>query len=130
MFGWLKRKEKPQAWAKQYAVTQAKAKEAGSVDGRHYTTHVDEVKELKRKGRLAEAEKLLSKLVDAAERQFKIDGYGLPPWYYGELAIIYRRLGQFDDEVDILERYLKRGGNPSNVEQRLQKARQLARDSR
>jgi hypothetical protein len=46
----------------------------GVLGGRHYTEYVEQVKGLKRAGRLDEAEKLLLKLVDAVEEEARVGG--------------------------------------------------------
>jgi len=81
------------------------SRQAGYVRGRHFTTYVKEVKLLKRSDQLAEAEQLLWELVDATERQACVDGLGVAPWYYEQLAIIYRKQKRYDAEVEILRRY-------------------------
>jgi|Deesub1362A_J573_1020465.scaffolds.fasta_scaffold03466_2 hypothetical protein len=61
------------------------------VDGRHYTDYVEEIKHLKRTGRLEEAEKLLLKLIEAVEHGACVTNQGVAPWNYDQLAIIYRK---------------------------------------
>jgi len=78
---------------------------AGSIDGRHYTEYVELVKQLKREQRLTEAESLLLELIDAVEAQ-ALEGNGsIPPWYYEQLAIVYRKERRISEEVATLERY-------------------------
>jgi len=79
----------------------------GYYNGRHYTTYIDDVKNLKRDGKLAEAERLLLELVKVAEEQAGTDELGVPPWYYEQLAIVYRKQKTYDKEISILERYAK-----------------------
>ena len=56
-------------------------------------------------------------------------GWGVAPWYYEQLAIIYRKMKNFQAEIDILERYKKQekapGIGPSKLAARLIKAREL-----
>jgi hypothetical protein len=52
-----------------------------------------------------EAIPLLLQLVDAIEAQSVADGCGVAPWYYEQLAIVYRKLGRRDDEICILQRF-------------------------
>jgi DNA polymerase-3 subunit epsilon len=61
------------------------------------------LKELKQKNMLDEAEKYLAGLVDEAEG----DGeeWGVSPWCYEQLAILYRKQKRREDEVAILQRY-------------------------
>lgn len=104
-------------------------KAAGTVDGQYYTDHVEHVKQLKREKRYEEAIRLLLKLVEAIENQSKKAGWGVAPWYYEQLAIIYRKEKRFGDEVAILERYEAQpkapGAGPSKLAERLKKAREL-----
>lgn len=70
-------------------------KQAGSVDGKYYTEYVDLVRELKREKKHQEAIDLLLKLIDAVEREAKLDkSYGgdgfCAPGYYKQLAIMLK----------------------------------------
>jgi len=80
--------------------------EPGCYNGRHFTTYVADVEALKREGKLIEAEQLLLELVAATEREDEIDKMGAAPWYYEQLAIIYRKRKEPAKEVAILERCL------------------------
>jgi len=97
--------------------------------GRHFTTYVPDVKGLKKQGKLDEAEKLLIQLVGATEAENRASGYqyGVAPWYYEELAKIYRKQKDYATEVTILERYFKqkRAPNKPKLLERLEKAKQL-----
>ena len=57
---------------------------------------------LVRENRLDDAEKLLLALIDATESDSK---YGVAPWYYEKLAIVYRKKKDHKAEIGILERY-------------------------
>lgn len=111
----------------------SRIEEAGSVEGLHYTDYVERVKELKREERYPEAISLLLNLVDATEAEARAagQGWGVAPWYYEQLAIIYRKEKRFTDEVAILERYEAQpkapGAGPSKLADRLAKARDLAK---
>ena len=98
----------------------------GYVRGRHCTEYVEAVKQLKRERRHEEAIALLLELVDATEAEAQAEGYGSAPWYYVQLAIIYRKERRFDDEVAILERAQHSVGRDQAMATRLQKARDLA----
>ena len=104
-------------------------REPGCYRGRHFTTYVEEVKQLKRDDRLQEAEALLVELVKATEAEGKKDRLGVAPWYYEQLAIVYRKRKDYASEVRILERYAKqkhaRGATPAALAKRLQRARVL-----
>lgn len=79
----------------------------GDVRGRHYTEWVETVRTLKREGRLDEAEALLLECCAATEREAKKERWGVvAPWYYSELAIIYRKRKEPDKEKAILRRYV------------------------
>ena len=99
---------------------------AGHVRGSHFTEYVEAVKQLKRERRHEEAIALLLELVDATEAEANAKGFGAAPWYYVQLAIIYRKERRFDDEVAILERAQDSVGPDQAMATRLQKARVLA----
>lgn len=126
-------------------------KSAGVLDGGgHYIDYVERVKELKREGKNQEAIDLLTRCVDASEAESKKAGsstsigndkyswlnegcsgnnWGVAPWYYEQLAILYRKEKQYSKEVEILERYEKQekapGIGPEKLAARLVKAREL-----
>jgi len=79
----------------------------GCYQGRHYTAYVDQVKDLKRKGDYARAERLLLELVNAVEAEAKANDWAVAPAYYEQLAIIYRKQKDSAKEIAILERYLE-----------------------
>jgi len=116
----------------EFNAEQERRRKAGSVDGSHYTDYVEKVKQLKREKKHDEAIKLLLRLVDATESESKVagPGWGVAPWYYEQLAILYRKEKRFDDEVEILERYESQskapGAGPSKLVERLEKARELS----
>lgn len=109
------------------------------VDGRDYTEWAEVIRDLKRDGQLQDALTLALKCVDATEREAadpairaRSAGYGdgvptLPPGYTNEAAVIYRKLGDLDGEVAVLERYLAASAPQvdSRVMDRLVKARAL-----
>src|SRR3989304_10092753 len=82
-------------------------RKAGTVGGKHFTDYVEQVKQLKRENRNEAAKDLLIKLVQATEDEAKETGgkWGVAPWDYQQLAIIYRKEKQYTDEVAVLERY-------------------------
>jgi len=110
--------------------------ESGFLEGYHYTEYVEPVKQLKRENRYSEAVELLLKIVDKVEQEAKEESRKLglrrspPPWYYEQLAIIYRKEKRYDDEVAILDRYMQQEGasgtGDSKMEKRLRKAKELA----
>lgn len=99
----------------------------GYYNGKHFTEYVDVVKQLKRENKLDLAEKLLLALVDATESESEKDGFGVAPWYYEQLAIVYRKCKKVDDEISILERFAKQkhapGATPPQLLERLEKVR-------
>jgi len=80
--------------------------EPGCFNGRHFTTYVTDVEGLKREGRLDDAEQLLLQLVTATEREDAVCEMGVAPWYYEQLALVYRKRKEPGKEVAILERCL------------------------
>jgi lipopolysaccharide biosynthesis regulator YciM len=102
----------------------------GQYNGQHFTTYVTHVQDLQRAGKLNEAEQLLLHLVDATEADSQAHACGVAPWYYEQLAIIYRKQKDHQREIAILERFQRQthspGVKPAQLTQRLAKARQLA----
>ena len=114
-----------------FAKEQQRIKSAGSIEDEHYTDFVAQVKVLKREKRHDEAISLLNQLVEATQAESRAAGagWGVAPWYYEQLAIIYRKERRYADEVEILLRYNKQpkapGAGLSKLAARLDKARQL-----
>lgn len=98
--------------------------EPGYVDGRHYTEHVGVVKQLKRAGGNSEAVALLLRLVEATESEDSLEEMGVAPWYYEQLAILYRKQGDRDAEREILSRFARQrhapGVKPAKLMSRLE----------
>ena len=82
---------------------------AGYLGGRHYTSYVDRVKQLKRDRRLDEAIRLLWQLFRRAEAEATKSRGGqaghIAPWYTEQLAICYRKTRRPDLELDALDAY-------------------------
>nr|WP_302474462.1 3'-5' exonuclease [Roseococcus sp. MDT2-1-1] len=79
------------------------------------------VQELQRHGRLEDALRLGLELIDRVEADPENQRHGVPPAHYEQVAIILRKLGRRDDEVAILERYLRQklphyGAHPKMLE--------------
>lgn len=108
---------------------QAHRRELGSVRGKFYLYWIDTIKLQKRLGQNDEAIALLLEIVDAIEREAAAYNDGVAPWYYEQLAILYRKQKRFADEVAILERYDRQlkaaGARPAKLAERLGKARAL-----
>lgn len=102
----------------------------GYCDGRHFTTYVRDFEILKKNSSFVELEKLLIELVKATEAESAIDGMGVAPAYYSELAILYRKQKEYAKEVSILDRFAKQkhapGVMPAKLLDRLNKAKELA----
>ncbi len=75
-------------------------------------------------------ENLLLELVKATEAESAVNGMGVAPAYYSELAILYRKQKEYSKEISILERFAKqkhaRGVMPAKLLERLEKAKELA----
>lgn len=101
----------------------------GYYNGRHFTTWVRDFEILKKNGEFTELENLLIELVKATEAQSKVDGMGVAPAYYNELAILYRKQKDFSKEVAILERLARQlrasGAMPAKLLERMDKAKKL-----
>ena len=80
------------------------------VNGRHYTDLVEPIKQLKREDKLDKAIILLEAAIEATEREAAVAGrgWGVAPWYYEQLAMIYRWQGKPEKEKEILERHERR----------------------
>jgi hypothetical protein len=106
----------------------------GYVNERHFTEYIETVKQLKRAGKLDEAEALLIKLVDATEAESNTGIGGVAPWYYEQLAIIYRKQNRLESEISILKRYENQekapGVKPGILSARLLKAEALVRKAK
>jgi hypothetical protein len=104
----------------------------GTVRGRHFTEYVETVKELRRMGDEEAAEHLLFELLDATETEARTHDWGVAPWYYEQLAILYRKQGTPEKEVEILERYAAQqhapGASPPKLLARLEKAKAKLRE--
>jgi hypothetical protein len=90
---------------------------------------LENLSSLKRAGRYEEAIEMLTQEVIKQEAEDKVRRWGVAPWAYGELAIIYRNLKDYKNEVEILERYMRQrqapGAKPKQLAERLEKARFL-----
>jgi hypothetical protein len=94
----------------------------GFYKGKRFTEYVEEVKSLTRENRLDDAEKLLLALINATESDSE---FGVAPWYYEKLAIIYRKKKDLNAEIGILERFAGQkhapGATPPKLLARLEK---------
>lgn len=76
----------------------------GMVNGVHYLQLVEPIKQLKRERRLEDALVLCYAAIDGAEANR--EGREPAPWYTEQAAIIHRKLGQRDEELAVLRRWL------------------------
>ncbi len=101
----------------------------GNYQGKHFPAYTGRVLEYKKAGKLEEAEELLIHLVDATEAESMKDGRGVAPWYYEELAKIYRKQRNYSREVEILEQFKGQKHAPGVMSaillKRLEKAKEL-----
>ena len=92
---------------------------SGYYNGRHFTEYVEEVKSLKRAGRLDEAARLLRNLVEATEGEGRATGTSVAPWYYEHLAIVYRKLEDPVNEKRLLVRFAEQVHAPGAAPEKL-----------
>ncbi|WP_152916220.1 hypothetical protein [Arthrobacter sp. RIT-PI-e] len=87
----------------------------GMYQGVHYLQLVEPIKQLKREDRLEEALALCYQAIKGAEQDR--GGREPAPWYTEQAAIVHRKLGQHQEEITVLERWLsmtppdRRGGS-------------------
>jgi hypothetical protein len=100
----------------------------GFFRGKHYSAYPNEVRALKRQGQFEAAEDLLLALVEAAEAEARAEKWGVAPWYYEQLAIMYARRKETQKELAILERYESQhhapGAMPPKLAERLARVRE------
>jgi len=132
----------------EFTKNMASIKESGSDEGGHYTDNVETIKQLKRDKKYDEAIEILLRCVDLTENESKkansspvldekfaflsegrTNQWGVAPWYYEQLAIIYRKQKKYAEEVAILKRYSEQpkapGVGPEKLAERLVKAKEL-----
>ncbi len=86
-----------------------------------YVKYVETIKKLKKDGKYTEAIEILLKCVEATEMEDEREGWGVAPWYYEQLAIIYNKEGKKDDEIQILKRYENQNKAPGSMPEKLKK---------
>lgn len=94
---------------------------AGVAGGVHYLQAVEPIKQLKREGRYEEALELCYLAIEGSENAARTEG--LPPaaFYTEQAAIVHRKLGQRDEEIAVLRRYVD--ACPPNRRETLLKSR-------
>jgi DNA polymerase-3 subunit epsilon len=97
-----------------------------AAEAQRITDLVESVKLAKREARLVDAEKILIEELDKQEKQSRESGFGVAPWYYEQLAIVYAKQGRDDEEIEVLLRYDRQikapGATPAQLKLRLEKA--------
>lgn len=74
--------------------TQNNFQRPGYLNGRHFTTYIEEVKQLKREDRLEEAKALLEQLVVIVRTESSLKDCQTPTWYEHHLGIVERKLAR------------------------------------
>lgn len=98
------------------------------VDGEGYWSenNIERVKELKRNGDLAEAEKLLKRMVAATKSESAQLELGVAPWPFEQLAIVLRKQRKYEEEIELLRDFAAQkhapGVKPQKLIERLEKA--------
>ncbi|WP_157556930.1 hypothetical protein [Nocardia acidivorans] len=106
----------------------ARARAAGLVDGKDVRHWFEEVKSLKRSGRLEDAARLLTRMLDAEDAAATIIETPRTQWITEQAAIVFRKLGNYQAEVAVLRRYLTHyppDRGPEKIIARLATARAL-----
>ena len=101
----------------------------GYINGAHFTEYVGTINGLKRGQRTSDAIELLLKCVDATEAEDRLERMGVAPFYYEQLAVLFRKEKRLSDEVAVLERYARQrkapGSLPAKLAVRLERAKDL-----
>ena len=95
----------------------------------HFTDAVDDIKQLKREKRDVELERLLNWCIEQTEAESRREAYGVAPYYYAELALVFRKRKDLPSEIEVLHRYAGQkhapGAMPEKLLERLEKAEGL-----
>ena len=103
-------------------------------NGKHYTEMLGSITTLKRHNKNQEVIDILKETIKAIEREKKLSKekyYITAPYYYEQLAIMYRKEKQYQDEVNLIEHFIKHTKNEQEttrgekIKQRLNKANEL-----
>lgn len=89
------------------------------IKGGHYTENVDRVNQLIQDKQYDDAKDLLLRLIDQIEEEARHKKHGVAPWYYEQLANIYRKEKHLQSEVEILERFEKQPKSPGALVKKL-----------
>lgn len=93
----------------------AAQRSTGIVHGIHYLETVEPIKQLKREGRLRDALDLCYIAIEGVEQQHAHDRSTPPPAYTIEAAIIHRKLGEQEQELVVLRRWMALAPEASRV---------------
>ena len=92
---------------------------------------LENIPALKRANRYGEVITLLLDEIESQEKENQTQQWGVAPYFYNELAIIYRKQKEYSKELSILERFAKQkhapGVMPKILLDRLLKAKELIR---
>lgn len=101
---------------------------SGTFEKRQVHEWADAIRQLRREGRVQEAERVLVGCIEATEQEAQQQGHGVAPFYYEQLAILYSKAKCIDDELAVLERYEAApkapGASPGKLADRLVKVRE------
>jgi len=91
------------------------------------TATLENLPALKRAGRYSEAISILKQEVERTERDNKINHWGVAPAWYHELALIYRKQKDYENEVKVLERYMAQEKAPGVMKDKIAKRLERAK---
>lgn len=93
----------------------------GTFEGRacHEWSDSDAITQLRREGRVRDAERILVGCIQASESQSEMTGQGVAPAYYEQLAILYSKQKMAHDELAVLERFAAQRHAPGATPARL-----------
>jgi hypothetical protein len=101
---------------------------SGIVRGKPFTYWIPDIDQLKREGRYLESLDLAWECMEAAERHLLFQDFP-PPGWYPKIAIICRKLGFYEREVEVLERAIAKAGpqwDLTGLRKRLARAGELS----
>jgi hypothetical protein len=91
----------------------------GYVSGLHHTSYVSAIRSLKSTARYDELESLLLELLTATEAEAEHTGCAVMSSYYRELARVYRKKGETENEYATLARFTRQTQAPGRKSARL-----------
>ena len=73
------------------------------------------------------------RLVNATEEEASVEGFGVAPWYYEQVAVVRSKRGDLDGELEILRRFARQqhapGARPPKLLLRMRKVEVKLRDA-